>query len=47
MYQLISVKQFIHDDEVGYDNLFHFTFDKEKNKIVQADFVSQTGGDGG
>jgi hypothetical protein len=37
----------IHDDEVGYYNLFHFTFDKTKQKIVQADYVSQTGGDGG
>lgn len=37
----------IHDDEVGYDNLFHFTFDKEKSKIVQVDYIAQTGGDGG
>ncbi len=37
----------IHKDEVGYNNLFHFTFDKTKNKIIQADYVSQTGGDGG
>lgn len=37
----------IHNDEVGFDNLFHFTFDKEKNKIVQVDYISQTGCDGG
>jgi hypothetical protein len=37
----------IHDDEVGYYNLFHFTFDKEKDKLVQVDYVAQTGGDGG
>jgi hypothetical protein len=36
----------IHDDEVGYYNLFHFTFDKTK-KYFQADYVSQTGCDGG
>jgi hypothetical protein len=37
----------LHNDEVGYNNLFHFTFDKEKKKIVQVDFIAQTGSDGG
>gem|GEM_PF-4098577 len=37
----------LHNDEVGYDNLFHFTFDKEKKQFVQVDFIAQTGGDGG
>jgi hypothetical protein len=37
----------IQDDENGYRNLFHFTFDKIQNKIMQADFIVQNGGDGG
>lgn len=37
----------IHNGEVGFNNLFHFTFDKEKNKIVQVDYISETGCDGG
>ena len=37
----------LEDDEVGYNNLFHFMFDKDKKKIAQVNLISQTGSDGG
>ncbi|MDP3446111.1 MAG: hypothetical protein Q8T08_24890, partial [Ignavibacteria bacterium] len=37
----------IYNDEIGYNHLYHFTFDKEKNEINQIDLIAQTGGDGG
>ena len=37
----------IHNDEVGYDNLYHFVFDNKNRKIIQSDFISSNGGDGG
>lgn len=37
----------IHNDEIGYNYLYHFTFDKEKKKIIQIDLIAQSGGDGG
>ncbi|MER2997034.1 hypothetical protein [Pontibacter populi] len=38
---------FIHDDEVGYDNVYHVTFDINSNKILSTDLIAATGGDGG
>lgn len=37
----------IHDDEVGYSNLYHFTYDKAGKRITSVDFIGATGGDGG
>ncbi|WP_017734123.1 hypothetical protein [Nafulsella turpanensis] len=37
----------IHNDEVGYNNLYHFIFDTTKGKLVSADLLGQAGGDGG
>ena len=37
----------IHNDEVGYNNLYHFIFDTVKGKVVSADLLGQAGGDGG
>jgi hypothetical protein len=37
----------IHDDENGYDNLYHFIFDRSKSSILSVDLIAQTGGDGG
>ena len=37
----------IYNDEIGYNHLYHFTFDKEKNEINQIDLIAQTSGDGG
>lgn len=37
----------VYDDEIGYNSLYHFTFDKEKKEIIQIDLIAQTGGDGG
>ena len=37
----------VHDDEIGYYHLIHFTFDKEKKQFTQIDYIGQSGGDGG
>lgn len=37
----------LHNDEIGYNNLYHFTFDKNTKRFVQIDLIAQTGGDGG
>ena len=43
----LALFSIIHNDEVGYDNLYHFTYDKEKNQMLQVDFLAATGSDGG
>lgn len=37
----------IHDDEDGYDNYYHFTYDQINNKITDVVLVASVGGDGG
>lgn len=37
----------IHDDEVGYDNYYHYTYDKENDKIIDVVMIASVGGDGG
>ncbi|ALI98516.1 hypothetical protein [Rufibacter tibetensis] len=37
----------IHDDEVGYSILYHFTYDKAVKRISSVDYIGATGGDGG
>ncbi|MDD2798160.1 MAG: hypothetical protein PHV20_06160 [Bacteroidales bacterium] len=37
----------IYNDEIGYTSIYHFTYDKAKNRIVQTDLIAETGGDGG
>lgn len=43
----LALFSIIHNDEVGYDNLYHFTYDKEKNQMLHVDFLAATGSDGG
>ncbi|MDX5346731.1 MAG: hypothetical protein LPJ89_07130 [Hymenobacteraceae bacterium] len=43
----LALFSIIHNDEVGYDNLYHFTYDKEKNQMLYVDFLAATGSDGG
>lgn len=43
----LALFSIIHDDEVGYANLYHFTFDKAKNQLLHVDFLAATGSDGG
>ncbi|MBP5983557.1 MAG: hypothetical protein KA734_07535 [Fluviicola sp.] len=37
----------IHNDEVGYDNYYHYTYDKENDKIIDVVMIASVGGDGG
>lgn len=37
----------IHDDEVGYDNYYNYTYDKESDKITDVVMIASVGGDGG
>jgi len=37
----------IHDDEVGYENLYHFTYHRTKNRLLAVDYLAATGGDDG
>lgn len=38
---------FIHDDEVGYNNVYHITLESDSNKIISSNLIAATGGDGG
>jgi hypothetical protein len=37
----------VQNDEIGYNNLYHFTYDKDKREFSQIDFISSSGGDAG
>jgi hypothetical protein len=37
----------IHDDEVGYDNYYNYTYDKESDRITDVVMIALVGGDGG
>ncbi|HEX8549762.1 MAG TPA: hypothetical protein VF691_22570, partial [Cytophagaceae bacterium] len=37
----------IHNDEDGYNNLYHGSINARKNKMISLDLIAQTGGDGG
>ena len=37
----------VQNDETGYNNLYHFTFDKDKREFSQIDFISSSGSDAG
>ncbi len=37
----------VQNDEIGYNNLYHFTYDKAKKEFSQIDFISSSGGDAG
>ena len=37
----------VENDEIGFSNLYHFTYDKEKKEFSQVDFISSSGGDAG
>jgi len=37
----------IHDDEIGYENLYHFTYHRTKDRLLSVDYLAATGGDGG
>ena len=37
----------IQNDEIGYNNLYHFTYDKDRKEFSQIDFISSSGGDAG
>lgn len=43
----LALFSIIHNDEVGYDNLYHFTYDKENNQMLYVDFLAATGSNGG
>jgi hypothetical protein len=37
----------VHKDEVGYNNFFHYIYDKINNKISDVTFIASSGGEGG
>jgi hypothetical protein len=37
----------INNDEIGYNILYHFVFDKNKKEIIRTELTAETGGDGG
>jgi hypothetical protein len=37
----------IHDDEVGYDNYYNYTYNKESDQITDVVMIASVGGDGG
>jgi len=43
----LALFSIIHDDEVGYENLYHFTYDKSKNRLLSLDYLAATGSDAG
>jgi len=43
----LALFSIIHNDEIGYDNLYHFTYDRVKKQLLQVDYLAATGSDGG
>ncbi len=37
----------MHNDEIGYNNFYHYTYDKKTDKITHVVMIASEGGDGG